>query len=253
MDEAARAGAGARRADEPVDGVSFDARFRGPPASGNGGYCGGVFAERIAGPAEVTFRRPIPLDSQLRYVSRSPAGFDVMHGDALIAEVVPHPFDLDVPPPPGRDEAAAASDRYLGHGAGQFFSGCFGCGVERREADGLRVFAGPCGHGRVATPWTPHPVFARPDGTVGLPVLWSALDCPGGFVIMGDVTPGRLTVTGKLAVRVDHPVHAGEEYIVSAWLIEKGARKHVTGAALFDRGGRACAVARAVWLEPKSA
>ena len=50
--------------------ISIDARFNGPPDSGNGGYCSGVFASFVdtSGPdagVEVTLRRPPPLDTPL--------------------------------------------------------------------------------------------------------------------------------------------------------------------------------------------
>ena len=46
------------------DEVQVHRRFRGPPASGNGGYVAGLVAEWIDGPAEVLFA-PMPQDVDL--------------------------------------------------------------------------------------------------------------------------------------------------------------------------------------------
>jgi hypothetical protein len=40
-------------------------RFCGPPDSGNGGYVCGLIAGYLDGPAEVTLRKPPPLETPL--------------------------------------------------------------------------------------------------------------------------------------------------------------------------------------------
>ena len=47
------------------DEVHIAHRYRGPSASGNGGYVVGLVAEWIDGPAEVDLLAPIPLDVPL--------------------------------------------------------------------------------------------------------------------------------------------------------------------------------------------
>ncbi len=58
-------------------------RFNGPPASGQGGYVAGLLAARLGGPAEVTLRRPPPLDVAMA-VEAADGGL-VLNGEAQIA------------------------------------------------------------------------------------------------------------------------------------------------------------------------
>ncbi len=70
------------------------------------------------------------------------------------------------------------------------FPGCFACGTDRAEGDGLRIFPGPV-PGRadtVASLWVPHTSLAvrgdvvdRGVERVGVPTTWAALDCVGGW------------------------------------------------------------------------
>ena len=115
-------------------------RFRGPETSGNGGYTCGLIARFIAGDAEVTLRRPPPLDRPLT-VTREGGRVLVHDGPDLIAEAVPSPLDLEVPAAPTPAEAEAAVPRYAGF-IRHFFPGCFVCGPERAAGDGLRLFPG---------------------------------------------------------------------------------------------------------------
>jgi hypothetical protein len=45
--------------------ITVPHRFRGPSDSGNGGYSCGVIAAHAGNPAEVTLRRPPPLDTPM--------------------------------------------------------------------------------------------------------------------------------------------------------------------------------------------
>ena len=89
-------------------------RFRGPESSGNGGYTCGLVAGFVDGDAEVTLRRPPPLDRPLA-VSREGSRVLVHDGPDLIAEGVPTHLDLDVPPAahPGRGRGGRRALRRL--------------------------------------------------------------------------------------------------------------------------------------------
>jgi len=63
-------------------------RFSGPPGVGNGGYSCGRFAALLGGAAEVTLRRPVPLETALQ-VQREGASIRILDGEHLIAEVAP--------------------------------------------------------------------------------------------------------------------------------------------------------------------
>ena len=64
--------------------LSIDRRFCGPPGSGNGGYTAGRLAALIGDPAEITLRRPPPLEAEMR-IERAGSRLLLMHGDDLIA------------------------------------------------------------------------------------------------------------------------------------------------------------------------
>ena len=59
----------------------IDSRFRGPAASGNGGYTCGLVAACVGNPAEVTLRLPPPLERPLRFDGRR-----LWDDEALVAE-----------------------------------------------------------------------------------------------------------------------------------------------------------------------
>jgi hypothetical protein len=80
--------------------ISIERRFNGPLSSANGGYACGRVAELVDGPAEVTLRRPVPLDTPLD-VERHDDGSVTMHHDGLLlAEGNPAlPLDLGAAAP----------------------------------------------------------------------------------------------------------------------------------------------------------
>jgi hypothetical protein len=67
---------------------------------------------------------------------------------------------------------------------------------------------------------------------------------------MGD-DAARVLLPSRLAARIDALPRAGEPYIVMAWVIARGAGKHVTGTGLFAAQGTLLALGRAQWLEPQ--
>ena len=123
--------------------------FNGPRLSGNGGYVGGLMAERFNrhfatdGAVEITLRAPIPIETPLQVVPTEDALL-LKDGEMLVCEAragsVAH---LSPPPPPTdwndvmrRGEVGGAPDD------GEF-SRCIVCGRERAVGDGLRVWAPP--------------------------------------------------------------------------------------------------------------
>jgi hypothetical protein len=157
-------------------------RFNGPLESGNGGYCSGVVAGFLGGPAEVTLRRPVPRDRQLDVIRKSDGSMRVLDGEALVAEGRSAPeFEVEVPAPVSPREAHLAVARYRGSSDG-LFSRCFVCGPAREDAFG--VFAGAVeGRPLVASPWTP-PAWAADAAGRALPeFVWAVLDCPTYFAL----------------------------------------------------------------------
>lgn len=230
--------------------IVIDPRYCGPPDCGNGGYVGGLLASRLGRPADVAFRRPVPLGKPLQ-LDREGDALRLYDAGDLRAEAQPVELRIPVPPPPSYAEACAASGRYIGRRMRLAFARCVSCGIERETGDGLRIFAGPVGgDGGYAAPWTPHANHCDERGYVRPEFVWAALDCSGGFVITRDTL--RTVLTARLAVRVDLLPRAGEQYIVTAWVIDSGERKHVSGTALFTETGGLLAVGRALWVEPRA-
>ena len=224
--------------------LTVASRFHGPPDAGNGGYVSGLLARFIGDPAQVTLRRPVPLDRPLAVVRRDSRAL-LMDGDALIAEAAPADPRVDLPLPVTFEEAQAAARDYPGFRTHPF-PGCFVCGPERRPGEGLRLFPGPVA-GLVAAPWVPESWLAGENGGVLPEFVWAALDCPGGWALI-DHAPGRYAVLGQLAARLTTPVRTGERYVVAAWPLGAEGRKMYAGTAVFAASGDACATARATWI-----
>ena len=218
-----------------------DPRFNGPPGSANGGYTCGLLAEVAGGRVEVTLRRPPPLGRPLA-VERRDGAVRLLDGDELVAEAAPAELELQPPDPVEPSAAERAAARYPGFER-HAFPTCFVCGPDRREGDGLRIFAGPVsGRDVFAAPWV-----APPD--VALPLVWAALDCPGAIAV-GFPDRGE-TLLGRFAVRVDRVPSPGERCVVVAWPLGEDGRKLYAGTALFGEDGEPAAVARATWIEPR--
>jgi hypothetical protein len=224
-------------------------RFNGPLTSGHGGYCSGVIAGFVEGPAEVTLRSPVPLDTRLDVARQDDGSIRVLDGETLVAEAHSAPeLELEVPPPVGVEAARQAATRYRGRPDG-LFGRCFVCGRGREDA--LGVFAGAVdGRQLVASPWTPPEWTAGDDGRVLPEFVWAVLDCPTYFAIyMNGELP--MSVLGRLTAVVQAPVVPGEEHVVIAWPIEADGRKRHAGAAVLSAEGAPLAVARALMIEAR--
>ena len=120
--------------------VTIPRRFCGPPESGNGGYTCGLIANVLGGAAEVTLRKPIPIEREM-VITRDGEKALLMDADTLIAEGAQTSFDEVETPIVSFEEAEAAeegSPAFKNHP----FPTCFVCGPERKTGDGLRIFPG---------------------------------------------------------------------------------------------------------------
>jgi hypothetical protein len=226
--------------------VVISARFNGPPGSGHGGYSAGVVAAALGPSATVRLAAPPPLDANMT-LEDTEYGVRLMHGDTLVAEARPGRPEVDVPAPPSVADATRASEDYPGFNDHPFPT-CFGCGPERAEGDGLRVFPGPAGNdGLLAAPWTPTADLAT-DGAVDPAFVWAALDCPSGFAC---IPPGTASVLATMTAELVAPIHAGERYVITAWPISHDGRKHRGGAAIHDASGTRVALADTLWITPR--
>ncbi|HEY2948573.1 MAG TPA: hypothetical protein VGJ53_09255 [Micromonosporaceae bacterium] len=221
---------------------TIDARFNGPPESGNGGYSAGLVAAEypasVGGTPEVTLRMPPPLDTALR-ATPADGGVAVHTPDgALVASAARSAEPLG-PPVPGVSlaEARAAASAYEGF-VDHPFPTCFVCGPARPTDDGLRIFPGRLSGGRTAAPW-------RVPTDVDTAMVWAALDCPGGWAALGK---GRPYVLGRIAAVVEAVPAAGSECVVVGALTGVEGRKARVQTALYAPGGDLLAHARATWI-----
>ncbi|MER7760979.1 hotdog fold domain-containing protein [Streptomyces sp. NPDC097619] len=235
-----------------------------------GGYVAGVLAARAAAKdVRVDFRRPVPTGQPVRIAATPDGGCALTDGEHLLAAAVPvpapdaaptptasvphPPAGGGVPEPPSWAEAVAAAEAYRAAPPdGQ--SDCFGCGLDRTPATGLRQHCGAVpGRELVATAWIPGHELGSVDGLLPSELLWGALDCPGNAV--GRLLDGRPAgaVTAALSARLLRPVRTGERLISYSWMLSSAERKYGAGTAVATAEGELCATAEALWVVPRPA
>jgi hypothetical protein len=220
--------------------VTIERRFRGPLASGNGGYSAGLLARFVDGPAEVTLRRPPPLERPLSVVPAD-GRLLLLDGDEVVAEAVPAAPGLEPPRAVTLEEARDAAARHDPSWLTESFGECFSCGD--RPGDGLCIHVGPVEGGDVhAAPWTAHEVSPE--------VVWAAIDCAGAYAVGG---PGRgEVVLGRMTAEIRRLPEEGERCVVLSWPLEEEGRKLHAGTALTTADGDVLAVSRQTWIAPKT-
>jgi len=222
--------------------ITFPRRFRGPLTSANGGYaCGRLAALLAADEVEVTLRLPPPLERPLA-VRREGDSIALQDGDAVVAEARPAHLNVAVPAPVSLEQAEDAATRHVRVGSPDFRE-CFVCGI-RADGDGLGIYAGAVG-GREslhAAPWSVR-ASARE-------LVWAAIDCPGAYAV-GAAGRGEI-VLGRMTARVLRVPEVGERCAIAAWPLGEDGRKLFAGTALFAEDGELLALARQVWITPRS-
>lgn len=229
----------------------IDAVHCGPPHSGNGGWVCGLLAEQVpttaAAPAvTVRLASPPPLDTPL-----TTGGYGslvvLQHGSTQIASATAAPATAlpdELPSPATVLESAGAEERYEGLREHPFPT-CFSCGTDRDPAEALCLRPGPLDDGtsRYAARWTPR--------ESSVPLVWAALDCPGGWAAG---VAGRPMVLGSMTALVHRLPVVGETHVVTAWQQRSEGRKHFSGSMLHSPEGELIAVADAIWIavEPAS-
>ena len=241
--------------------LTIPARFCGPPASGNGGWTAGAFAQVIGSrsddgwaPVEVTLRQPPPLDDPLA-IARTDDGWALRgeQGEVATARVLTDPVTDQPEPltPVDVETARSAMTAYVG-ATGHPFPTCFVCGTGRAEGDGLRIFPGRIadaddGSMRVASTWTPHASHAADaePGTASLPVTWGALDCAGAWAAdFGE----RLLVLGRMTARVRRLPRVGRVHVVVGQVRGRDGRKTFAATSIFDEYGDQLGSSEQTWI-----
>jgi hypothetical protein len=223
-------------------------RFHGPPASGHGGYTCGLLAREFQGAAQVSLRSPPPLERPLTIERDGRGRLRLRDGDAIIADAQPATLKIDPPPPVQVVNAQAASSRYAGF-VHHPFPTCFACGPDRGEADGLRLFPGPVeDRDVVACVWRPDSALADAAGNVRPEFVWAALDCPTAFACEQNGTP---IVLARLTGRIDEPLRADNEFVITAWRMGGVGRKQRAACVISTADGETCAASDALWVAPR--
>jgi hypothetical protein len=233
----------------PTGPIVIDAAHCGPPHSGNGGWTAGLLAERVrtsASQPSVTVRltSPPPLD---RPLTVGGYGSLVLLQDRSTGIATGSPSaapTLDLPQPATAAEAEAAEARYEGL-TDHPFPTCFSCGTGRSPEDALCLRPGPVADdsGRYAARWTPR--------ESSVPLVWAALDCPGGW---SAGIAGRPMVLGQMTAQVHRLPEVGVEHVVTAWPVGGEGRKFLSASMLSTPEGEVIAVATATWIavDPES-
>jgi hypothetical protein len=239
------------------------ARFCGPPGVANGGVASGSLAALLGGAAEVTLRRPVPLDRPLPVHRDGDGTMVVEDGGVVLAEaraakVAVEPLAVPGAPAPLLAVPAAVSPEAVEAAAGRsryyddpVFPGCFVCGPARAAGDGLRIFPGRvAGRALWAAPWTPEETVAGADGRVRPEVVWAALDCPSGIAAAeaADLPADTAVVLGRMAACTGGLPRPGDRCRVVAWPLAGDGRKLRAGSALLGPDGEVLAAARTVWI-----
>lgn len=226
--------------------VTISAQFNGPDRTGNGGYVAGLMAQEFSGGGPITsmLRIPPPLDVPLSWESDGAQTRLLTGGGAVVGEASGGTLVRDAVPPPTHEQAAAGLASYPGFDHHPF-DRCFTCGTQREEGDGLRLFTGPIAEGMTAGPWTPHEVFAGANGAIELPVMWAAMDCPGGWA--ADFTRNSIVLAMMTAQVLRRP-EVGEPCRAVGRLDQHAGRKFFTDTALYTEDGELLGHAEQLWV-----
>ncbi|MCX5198503.1 hotdog fold thioesterase [Streptomyces sp. NBC_00249] len=243
---------------DSIEMITVPETLHGYPGVAFGGYVAGLLAARTpaaeTGAVRVDFRRPVPTGTAVRAAPGPDGGTELLGRDGvLLAAATPVPAPAgEVPPAPTWAEASKAADAYRADPPAGESPDCFGCGLDRTAATGLRLHCGTVpGRDIVATAWTPGPELATEDGLLPPVLVWGALDCPGNAAgrLLDPGPPGAFTAA--LTARLLRPVPAGGGLISYAWLLGVEGRKVRVGTALATAEGELRAHAEALWVRPR--
>lgn len=223
-----------------VMGLRVPTRFSGPIGFANGGWLAGMVAQASGfEPAEVTLRRPIPLDVDLSLEDGR-----LMLDDEMLVEVREGEFTREIPEPVTLAEAADAETRTLVRSSPEY-GHCMVCGVDR--PDGYRLRPGSIVDRRdtVACLWRPGSLTPALDPADIVPATWAALDCPGVWTIDAPNDPMLL---GRMTASIQRPVNLIDDVVVVGRTHAREGRKMFTSTALFTADGTLLAHAEQIWI-----
>jgi hypothetical protein len=226
--------------------VVVDERFSGPPQTANGGYACGVVARFVDGPAEVTLRRPVPLERPLDARRHDDGSVTLHDRGVLLAEAGPAlPLDLEPPRRPTVAEAREAV-RHSWKRRPELFSHCYVCAPERLDGLGIGFGALPSDPSLNAAAFVADATAPNKDGVLAPEIVWAALDCPS--YTPGLWAHGRPSLLARMTAELIEPIHVGQPVVAVGWSLGGDGRKHHSASALLGADGRTLALARTLWI-----
>src|SRR5262245_493071 len=239
--------------------VTIDKRFRGPPASANGGYVCGLVANAMGGSGEVMLRAPPPLDQPLEVVRGADGSVELRNAHSLLATGRLAGLDVAEIPAASFLEAEDAARRSpYSDESNHNLPGCFVCGPQRAPKDGLRIFVGPLPESpsrkieALAASWVPNADLAGNDECINGEFVWAVLDCPSGFASISarhlGMSGHEPILLGRMAAQINRRPKPRDRCIVVAWPMGRDGRKLFANSALLGTDGETLAIAQATWL-----
>ncbi|MEV6772282.1 PaaI family thioesterase [Nocardia sp. NPDC051030] len=224
----------------------------GYPGVAFGGYVAGLLAGRSSvDTVRVDFRRAVLVETPLLLTASSDGRTAFTSpDDTLLVEATPAELTIDPLPAPSWSDAKRATETALTSPA-RVRTDCFGCGIDSPR--GLRLFPWSVKERQlIVAAWTPDPTLGDEHGNLPPELVWSALDCPGGLAAWIYSGMGRGALTAALTATQLRPIPAGADYISHAWPLHRDGRKHTVAVALSTSDGELCALAEALWIEPRT-
>ncbi|MEC3918529.1 PaaI family thioesterase [Nocardia sp. CDC160] len=236
-----------------AEALTIPEHIHGYPDVAFGGYVAGLLAPHAgADTVRIDFRRAVGVGTPI-LLSRPEPGRATFTAtdDTVLVEATAATLRIDPVPAPSWSDATRSVETALSS-PDRLVTDCFGCGVACAPGRGLRLFPWRvAGQELMAAAWTPDPGLADENGELPPEIVWSALDCPGGIAAWVFSRMGRGAFTAALTATRFAPVLAGADYISHAWVLHRDGRKHTVGVALSTREGELCALAEALWIEPR--
>ncbi|MEQ9218253.1 MAG: hypothetical protein RLO17_09440 [Cyclobacteriaceae bacterium] len=227
--------------------LTIEPRFCGPSNSGNGGYVCGKLANYVDYIAEVTLRQPPLLNTEMEIVMEEES-LQLTHANEIVATVRPGTVEFDAPQAPDFNRAVEISKNYVGFNEHPY-PHCFVCGPKRESPDALCIFPGKTKDGNlIAAPWVPNEILSDGKGNVKNEFIWSALDCPGGIVVLEQ---SKMILLGRMTAKIKRKISIDEKCVVIGWLKGNEGRKFFSGTAIYTESKGLCAVANAIWIDTK--
>lgn len=226
-----------------VTATTIPDRFAGPPFAVNGGYAAGLASEHLgARRAHVQLLAPVPLDTMVEIAVDETEAIIRREGRTLLTASPASLLDRSHPPVDFVTAALAAggADR-----ENHPFPGCFVCGPDRSQTDGMHILPGKVRPGLVASSWRPAPWQADPTGTVPLRMVTAALDCPSIFPFM---QPGGAALLASMTFDVRRLPRVSEHLVVTGWSRGAEGRKMFGASAIATADGEPVARANTLWI-----